>query len=264
MFITASVAGLLKLLFIFTPVPICSGSLNNFKWSPFGVFALFRFPNFQLGSSCCQHYKEMRSFTNKIYPGTAANMNLMSWPDSVLKVTMKGSEVFFLCVFCWVIAFSCLPSISQMLATKTELFSPSWGPFMILQRPWTPDGGWKCLSLGYYLKHDKVSRVLKAWRWWSKHKTWMHCSYVVNGGGSKWIRVWGRGLNGNLPNLLTLLCCKGGHRGGTWLRILLGIIKEQSLDIRHVVQIPPIFTRTLSKPLSQMHKERPPLALWYL
>lgn len=34
------------------------------------------------------------------------------------------------------------------------------------------------------------------------------------GGLSKRIRVWGRGLNGNLPNLLTLLCCKGGHRGG--------------------------------------------------
>lgn len=64
----------------------------------------------------------------------------------------------------------------------------------------------------------------------------------------------GGGLNGNLPNLLTLLCWMGGTRG-TWLRPHSGIIKAQSLDIRHVVQIPPSFTRAWWRPLSQVHKE---------
>lgn len=104
--------------------------------------------------------------------------------------------------------------------------------------------------MGCYLRHDKVSRVLKAWRWWSKHKAWipllLHCEIRWGGGGG--------GLNGNLPNLLTLLCWMGGTRG-TWLRPHSGIIKAQSLDIRHVVQIPPSFTRAWWRPLSQVHKE---------
>lgn len=41
----------------------------------------------------------MRSFTNKIYLGTPANMNLMSRSDSLLKVTMKGLEDFFFVCF---------------------------------------------------------------------------------------------------------------------------------------------------------------------
>lgn len=104
---------------------------------------------------------------------------------------------------------------------------------------------------GCYLRLDTVSRVLKTWRWWSKHKAWILYSCIVDGGLGKGMKG---GLNGNLPNLLTLLCLRGGTRG-TWLRLHSGIIKAQSLNIQHMVHIPPIFTRAWWRPLSKAHNE---------
>lgn len=79
--------------------------------------------------------------------------------------------------------------------------------------------------------------------------------HLRRGLGKRLKRVRGGGLHGNLPCLTSWPCFVGGEgTRGTCLVICLGIIKEQSLDIGHVVHIPPIFTMVWQRPLTQVHR----------
>lgn len=150
-------------------------SEQTFGCPLFAVFAAFPFHNFWLCSPYRRHCEEMNSLASKIYLGTPANVDLMIWENCLTNIKYLWDFILYIYIFFILLSHHVFVP-AKLQSEAGGLSRASRGPFVAPRRQQTPDRGWKCLSPGYYLKHDEVSEVLKARRWWSKHKTWMQYS----------------------------------------------------------------------------------------